>query len=286
MCIRDRHDGGGLARYGHAGVGLHVDYGETRCVGSVGRLEDPGRVDQAGVDLGLPDAGHAECLQPGAGAGAAAARVDHDHEIGGHEPALFLRRVDADAGDPDRRPLQAPYAALLEGGHAVQGGHPGPDDRVEEVAAARDVELHLPEARDPALGGLGDQVGGQAAADRARRRPVLGDAGQDVLDRARPAGPHDVDVPGLGQAAARRRAVREGVGVDDRDRRVLGQDGGREQAGHAAADDDGVTGRGRLGHRVVLSVRAVLRASAQGGAAAGEEMVTGVTLNAPSRARS
>lgn len=69
-------------------------------------------------------------------------------------------------------------------------------------------------------------------------------------------------MPGLREPAARRRALGQRVGVDDGDRGVLGEDSGREEAGQTAAYDDGVAGRGGLVHRGVLSVRAVLRASA------------------------
>lgn len=219
-------------------------------MGPGGGFEDPGRVHETGVDLSLSDPADPQLLQPGPGPGAAPARVDH--EIGGQQPALLAGGVDADAGDPGGRTLQGPYAALLERGDAAQAGHPGADHRVEEVATARDVELLLPAARDPPLGGLGDQVGGQAAADGARRRPVVGDAREYLLDGTGPARPHDVDVPGLRESPPRRRAVGQRVGVDDRDRRVLGEHGRGEQAGHAPADDDGVAGRGGLGHRGAL----------------------------------
>src|SRR5690606_11230122 len=114
-------------------------------------------------------------------------------------------------------------------------------DRVEQVAGAdRVAVVGGQEAPEPHLvGGAGDHVAHDAGHAAAAGDDGVGEAGQQFVEGADTAAPHEVRVPGLGHSAPGFGAVGEVVAFDDHDVGELGECRGGEQSGGAGSDDHG-----------------------------------------------
>ena len=158
--------------------------------------------------------------------GAVDDEVDRPLDAGRHDP-----------GHPvvlDNSPLDG--HAVLDG-HAGQGGYASTDDVLEQRPGKAE---HRP-APVPA-GSVG------AALEHPRSVSVgvhgsLGhefvlDTGEPVAQQIQPSGQEQVQVPALWHVAARCDGIREPLAFEHDNRRLVGHGSRREQAGHAAPDND------------------------------------------------
>lgn len=185
----------------------------------------------------------AQRLEPSRRARAAPGGVDHEVGLERLLGAPVGAAQQADASDPPAigRAAQARHVAWWREAHSGQGEDPGADAVLEQRAAHAD-ERQARVGPGEAVPAEQQTSVGEHVADRdAVRDQVLGQAREQLLERLLSAREQGVDVPRLRCAAPVIRARREIVAVDDGHLAVgIGEHARGEQAGHAAAQHDGV----------------------------------------------
>ena len=144
-----------------------------------------------------------------------------------------------------RRPSCESRRPTTSQGGAKRTAPEGPDACPNAVLEQRPADAHHPQprlgAREAVPAEQQPSVAEHVTDGRAVRHQLVGQAGEQLLQRQLAAGEQGVDVTALRRAAPRGDAGRERVAVQHRDLRIsVGEHSGGEQPGDASAEHDGV----------------------------------------------